>query len=68
MTPESNASLLQAYKYAVEAGQDGIADLLESVILSEMDGERPNTSGFTYIKPQDGFGISVTDTIGGTPV
>jgi hypothetical protein len=36
MTQESNAALLQAYKYATEADQDGIADLLETVILELM--------------------------------
>jgi len=40
MTDESNAKLLQAYKYATEAEQDGIADLLEDVILELMDGEK----------------------------
>lgn len=37
MTQESNAALLQAYKYATEADQDGIADLLETVILELME-------------------------------
>lgn len=68
MTRVEYGELLHAYKYAVEAGQNGIADLLESVILSEMDGERPIASSSTHIKPQDGFGISVTDGIGGKPV
>lgn len=46
MTGESKAKLLMAYKYAVEADQDGIADLLEDVILDVM-GERtsPVTRG-----------------------
>lgn len=36
MTEESKAKLLQAYKYAAMADQDGIADLLEDVILDVM--------------------------------
>lgn len=40
MTDESNAKLLQAYKYATEADQDGIADLLGDVILELMGGEK----------------------------
>ena len=39
MTDESKAKLLMAYKYAAMADQDGIADLLEDVILDVM-GER----------------------------
>ena len=42
MTDESKAKLLQAYKFAVEADQDGIADLLEDVILDVM-GERTSS-------------------------
>ena len=42
MTDESKAKLLQAYKFAVEADQDGIADLLEGVILDVM-GERTSS-------------------------
>jgi len=42
MTQESNAALLQAYKYATEANQDGIADLLETVILELMEEARPS--------------------------
>ena len=33
---EQDAKLLQAYRAAIAAGQDGIADLLEEVILAEM--------------------------------
>ena len=36
MTNEGKANLLRAYRLAVEAGQDGIADMLEDVILAEM--------------------------------
>ena len=36
MTDEGKANLLRAYRLAVEAGQDGIADMLEDVILAEM--------------------------------
>lgn len=36
MTQEQSASLLQAYRMAVAAEQDGIADMLEDVILVEM--------------------------------
>ncbi len=36
MTQERNARLLQAYRAAISAEQDGIADMLEDVILSEM--------------------------------
>ena len=41
MTDESKAKLLQAYKFAAMADQDGIADLLESVILDVMGGGTP---------------------------
>ena len=41
MTEENKAKLLQAYRAAVAAGQDGIADMLEDVILGEMETERP---------------------------
>jgi hypothetical protein len=50
MTDESRAKLLQAYKFAVEADQDGIADLLEGVILDVMDGERTSS---TVIEPRN---------------
>ncbi len=36
MTQEQNAKLLQAYRAAIAAGQDGIADMLEDVILEMM--------------------------------
>ena len=36
MTREQNARLLQAYRAAIAAGQDGIADSLEDVILELM--------------------------------
>lgn len=36
MTQEQNAKLLQAYRSAIAAGQDGIADMLEYVILGLM--------------------------------
>ena len=36
MTQEQSARLLQAYRAAVGSGQDGIADMLEDVILGEM--------------------------------
>jgi len=36
MTQEQNAKLLQAYRAAIEAGQNEIADMLEKVILAEM--------------------------------
>ena len=38
MTPENRAKLLQALCFAIQAGQDGISDLLQDVILGEMDG------------------------------
>lgn len=41
MTDESKAKLLMAYKYAAMADQDGIADLLEDVILDVMGGGTP---------------------------
>lgn len=41
MTQEQNAKLLQAYRAAIAAGQDGIADMLEDVILDEMSKEEP---------------------------
>jgi len=37
MSEETNAKMLQAYRSAVEAGQDVIADMLEDVILEKMD-------------------------------
>lgn len=40
MTQEQNAKLLQAYRAAIAAEQDGIADALEDVILEEMDAAR----------------------------
>lgn len=36
MSKETNATLLRAYRSAVEAGQDVIADMLEDVILEKM--------------------------------
>lgn len=40
MTEVSNAALLQAYKDAIEANEDSIAELLKTVILELMSGER----------------------------
>jgi hypothetical protein len=40
MTEENKAKLMQAYRAAIAAGQDGIADMLEDVILGEME-DRP---------------------------
>lgn len=37
MKEDSQAKLLQAYRSAIAAGQDGIADMLEDVILGEME-------------------------------
>lgn len=42
MTQSQNAKLLQAYRTAIAAGQNGIADALEDVILEEMDEARPS--------------------------
>ena len=42
MTDVSNAALLQAYKDAIEANEDGIAKLLKIVILELMGGEKPS--------------------------
>ena len=36
MSKETNATLLRAYRSAVEAGQDTIADMLEDVVLEKM--------------------------------
>lgn len=36
MTSDSKTALLQAYRAAIKAEQDEIADMLEGVILSEM--------------------------------
>lgn len=36
MTEENKAKLMQAYRAAITAGQNGIADMLENVILGEM--------------------------------
>ena len=41
MTDESKAKLLQAYRAAVEAEQDVIADMIEDVILDVMGGGTP---------------------------
>lgn len=40
MTQGQNAKLLQAYRTAIAAGQNGIADALEDVILEKMDEAR----------------------------
>lgn len=40
MTQEQNAKLLQAYRAAIAAGQDDIADMLEDVILEVMNEAR----------------------------
>lgn len=56
MTEESNAKLLQAYKYATEADQDGIADLLGDVILELMDSEKPNTKWRSCERPTNARG------------
>ena len=42
MTDESKAKLLQAYRAAVEAEQDVIADMIEDVILDVMGGGTPS--------------------------
>lgn len=44
MTPENQAKLLQAYKMSIEACQDGIADILEDVILGEMEHAKPTVT------------------------
>ena len=41
MTDESKAKLLRAYRSAVEAEQDVIADMIEDVILDVMGGGTP---------------------------
>ena len=38
MTSENQVKLLQAYTLALQAEQDGIAELLEDIILAEMKG------------------------------
>ena len=43
MTQEQNAKLLQAYRAAIEAGQNEIADTLEGVILAELRSNSPAT-------------------------
>jgi len=43
MTEENKKMLMQAYRAAVAAGQDGIADMLEGVILGEMGQEKTVT-------------------------
>lgn len=42
MTHESNVALLQAYKDAIEANEDGIAELLKTAILELMGSEEPS--------------------------
>lgn len=41
MTEESRTLLLQAYRAAIAAGQDSIANMLEDVILGEMGDDEP---------------------------
>lgn len=43
MTDENKAKLMQAYRAAIAAEQDGIADMLEDVILGEMGQEKTVT-------------------------
>ena len=40
MTQDGQATLIRAYRMAIEAGQGEIADLLEKVILAEMDSSK----------------------------
>jgi len=42
MKEDSQAKLLQAYRAAISAGQDGIADMLEDVILGELEEVKPS--------------------------
>ena len=42
MTSECNGKLLQAYRLAISEGHDGIADLLETVILELMGDANPS--------------------------
>lgn len=57
MIPENRAALLRAFRSAIEAEQDGIADMLEDIILGEMDGSHEvpirihGISDDTTIKP-----------------
>ena len=64
MTDENQAKLLTAYKYAIEAEQDGIAELLEDVILGEMEprptvtlrGDTPRTASLDNMPLIPSFG------------
>lgn len=54
MTQEQNAKLLQAYRAAIAAKQDGIADMLEDVILGEMGSGEVKVPVMRGIKIGDG--------------
>ena len=65
MKPENQAQLLRAYRMAVEAEQDGIADILEDIIIGEMDAAvacKPFTPAFRPRESPDSY-ISVTDAL-----
>jgi len=61
MTEENKARLMQAYRAAVAAGQDGIADMLEDVILGEMGQEQTVTwRDVPKFAPLDNMPLTIT--------
>ena len=54
MTQETQAKLLQVYRAAIEAEQDGIADMLEDVILDVMGSGEVKVPVMRGIKIGDG--------------
>lgn len=61
MTKENKAKLMQAYRAAVAAGQDVIADMLEDVILGEMGREQTVTwRDMPKVAPLDNMPLTIT--------
>jgi len=61
MTEENKARLMQAYRAAVAAGQDGIADMLEDVILGEMVQKKTVTwRDMPKVAPLDNMPLTIT--------
>ena len=61
MTEENKKMLMQAYRAAVAAGQDGIADMLEGVILGEMGQEKTVTwRDAPNVAPLDNMPLTIT--------
>lgn len=56
MTRENKEALIRAYRTAIEAGQNEIADMLEKLILSEMGPSGPVTRGVAVGETTSPFG------------